>query len=189
MVDTMVDLLEKKDHFDDIKVKTLCNLVNISEVTFFKYFERKEELLQYYMQIWNYRREVRLSQSGRSQGLDGIRSIFEDVGHTSNAIGILNTLCTFVVRSKEVPVSIRLSDCEKWVIDNKNPHIEPLSLDEQFTKHILEAIASGDLSKTTDVMNLHLLLSSLFYGGSIIAHATGKPIYDHYMDSLELILS
>lgn len=188
IVETLIKELENKD-YDAIKVKDICAVVNTSEVTFFKYFEKKDELLQYYMLIWNYRRELRIAKSGRLEGLSGIRGIFEDIAATKNVVTILNTLLTFIARSKVKPKVLSLTDCEKWLIDDSTTDIDVLDLSAQFTLHLKEAQAKGELEPTANLTDLQLLLSSLFYGGTIISHTTGIDLLEHYAHSMEIIFN
>lgn len=186
LIEALLDALSH-DHFDDIKVKDLCDVVNISEVTFFKYFERKEELLQYYMQVWNYEREVRIYNEGRKRGLEGIYAVFNDISVTANVIAILNTQAVFISRCKVRPDPIILTPCERWLIDNEHSPKSPLGLSEQFNLHLQEAIEDGYIPEDISITDCTMLLSSLFYGGSLMAHATGMPIKEHYQHSLKII--
>lgn len=182
----MIDSLEGHV-FDEVKVQYWCEKAQISEVTFFKYFEKKEELLQFYMQVWNYNRELRIQKEGRSSGLEGIRAIFDDISETKYAINILNSLSTFIGRSKEPPKKLILTDCDRWLLNNTEI-IEPLQLEDQFRLHLSEAVKEGILENDLGNEKLILLLSSLFYGTPLIAHATGYMLKELYRNHLDIVL-
>lgn len=188
LVEALMKELNDK-HFDDIKVKDLCYAVNVSEVTFFKYFDRKEELLQYYLQVWNYDREVRIFTEGRKEGIDAIYTMFEDIAATPNVVAVLNTQAVFISRSKVKPEPIILTPCERWLINSDVTPTNPLGLTEQFLRHLQQAIEDGSMTDTKDLNDYIMLLSSLFYGGSLISHATGTPLKEHYLRSLDIIFN
>lgn len=187
-IDLMTFMLEElKGHtFDQIKVTTLCEKAGISEVTFFKYFDKKEELLQYFMQVWNYRREKRIHLEGRQEGLAAIRQIFYDLGTTEHAIKILNTVSGFISKSSEPPKKIHLTGCEKWLLDDQETYdIKVMDLSDQITYHLKEIIIQGEGLSVDEIAKMNLTLSSLFYGTAIIAHATSQPLLDLYMMQLD----
>lgn len=187
LIETLIEELEHNT-FDEIKVKTLCSKVGISEVTFFKYFEKKEELLQYYMQVWNYKRELILETSGRKEGVEGIRQIFADISDTDNVVNILNSVSTLISRSKEKPKQIVLTPCEMWLLnDERNPTMVPMGLSEQFMIHLEQAVVNGSLSSDLDLLAVDMILSSLFYGTPLIAHATAQNLKALYHSHLDLL--
>lgn len=187
LIETLIEELEHNT-FDEIKVKTLCSKVGISEVTFFKYFEKKEELLQYYMQVWNYKREITFESNCRQEGIEGIRQIFADISATDNVVNILNSVSTLISRSKEKPKQIVLTPCEMWLLnDEKNPTMVPMGLSEQFMIHLEQAVVNGSLSSDLDLLAVDMILSSLFYGTPLIAHATGQNLASLYSSHLDLL--
>jgi len=186
LVDALIDQLNYH-HFDEIKVTALCEIMNISEVTFFNYFNQKEELLQLYMLIWNFKREIQINKNGRKKGLPAISQIFEDIATTPNGVVILNTLMIYIAKAKSKTETLALSTCERWLISSSNTDLIPLELNQQFDIHLKEGIELGEISNQTDISNANLLLSSLFYGGALISHATGIPLKLHYDKSLQII--
>lgn len=127
ILQTFQDLLKER-RFDDIKVKDICRIVNTSEVTFFKYFQKKEEILSYYMQVWNYKRESRITGTGRSQGIEGIYRILNDISETEQAQEIMLSFITYVSRLREHPESVVLEDYEKKLLFEDENMIVPVSL-------------------------------------------------------------
>ncbi len=62
---------------EQIPVKELCAEVEISEVTFFKHFPAKADLLTYFIQLWTIEMAWHADQASRTQG-SGLRAI-EDI--------------------------------------------------------------------------------------------------------------
>jgi len=188
-----LDLLEamlyemKAQNFDEIKVSTICDAVSISEVTFFKYFERKDELLLYYMQVWNYKREVRLSKEGRKSGKEAIYAIFDDIAKTADVKMKMNTLTAYFARLKARPREFSLSLCEKWLINKELVIENSMGLDEQMINAIIEAKEANEIEKDIDTNEMHVMLASLFYGTPLIAHMTESDLGEYYKSSLDII--
>lgn len=183
----MIEALNKElyhKRFEDIKVKDLCYTLNISEVTFFNYFSMKEELLNYMMLVWNYKRELRIHREGRLNGLKGIYKIFEDISSTDNARPIMLAFISYYMKLEERPLPLVLNDCEKWLIDEQDA-IEVMSLNDQFKTYILQAQSEGDLCKALDVDAYDELLSSIYFGGPVISHMTGKPLKEVFKSNLD----
>lgn len=187
ILDKTLELL-KDFNFEDIKVKEICRLANTSEVTFFKYFEKKEQVLQYFMLIWNYKREMRVSKAGRDSGRKAIYSIFEDISQTPQSQKIMLTLFNYVARLREKPKAIALNSYEKQLLFEEEKEIEPLSLSDQFILHLRESLECGELPDETDLEKMVFLLSSIYYGSAIIAHTSGRDLGTIYKDNLEIIL-
>lgn len=175
------------NNFEDIKVNDLCDDVQISEVTFFKYFEKKEELLLYFMLIWNYKREIKLLKSGRKKGISAIYEIFDDIATTENATKIMTTLIGYISKTHTRPIKTELSPCEKWLIHNEETIETPMELDAQILLHLSEAIQQGQLKADTDTTALHIMLSTLYYGTPLITHMLSGNLQTHYRENLNLL--
>ncbi len=178
----------KTTPFEAIKVKELCDQVSISEVTFFKYFEKKEELLQYYMMVWNYKRALGFLKEKRPQGIDGIYRLFDDIASTDNVQHIMNTIVGYVTKLTERPQVVELSDCEKWLINKKLQTDTPESLNNQLAHNLKEAIDAGQLPSDIDIDKYLLLLATIYYGGPIVSHLTEGNLKAIYKEQLDLIL-
>lgn len=58
--------------FEEIKIKDLCQIAEISEPTFYNYFPEKGDLILHYIQIWSlqvsvFAKEKKLAESGWGQ--------------------------------------------------------------------------------------------------------------------------
>ncbi|MBI9103498.1 MAG: TetR/AcrR family transcriptional regulator [Spirochaetales bacterium] len=188
ILETVTELM-KENHFEDIKVKEICSMVNISEVTFFKYFKKKEDLLLFYMLVWNYRREMSIARLVREQGKIGIYSIFHDTASTELALEILLAFITYVSKLTERPAGLVLEDYEKLLLFDMGEIITPLSLDDQIVMHLQEAVDSGELPKEIDIHKTNNLISSIYYGTPLVAHMTGISLEKLYIENLDNIFN
>ena len=188
ILDAALELLKEKP-FESIKVLDICHVVGTTEVTFFKYFRRKEEILQLFMLVWDFKRSQRLKKEGFQRGLSGIYAIFQDISTTDNALGIMVAFISFIASQREKPAAVRLeqSDKEALVPDYKwNGHDE--ELEEQMVRMIREAIEDREIRSDVHIDELIKVLSGIFYGVPLITHATsGENLFGDYMSSLQLV--
>jgi len=179
----------KSTPFEQIKVKDLCNHINISEVTFFKYFKKKEELLQYFIIVWSYKRNLRLKKNNIVTGKESIYLLLNDIASEENAQWIMNTLTSYESRLQSAPEQIILSDCEKWYIE-PNDYIEKHeTVNETLLRGISEAIDNKQLSDKYTVMEYHILFGSIYYGTPVMSHISMQSLKQFYMTNLDIIFS
>ncbi|MGL1890879.1 MAG: TetR/AcrR family transcriptional regulator [Spirochaetaceae bacterium] len=181
ILETTLKLLKKRD-FDKIKVKDICKIVNTSEVTFFKYFVKKDEILQFFLQVWNYKRELNISKNGRQFGKDAIYKIFSDICETDQPTKIMLTIYNYISHLKERPKTLVLKDYEKYLIDNENRLEYILTLDDQIIKHLKEA-------KEDNIEEKAKLIGAIYYGTPLISHITREPLGELYIKNLDLLFS
>ena len=171
----------------------MCEEVNISEVTFFKYFEVKDEILQFYMAVWNYKREMIIQKSGRKKGKDAIFDIFESISQTVMSREIMLSLVCYFAKIRERSKSIVLEDWEKWILFPEKPYIIPMSLDEQLILHINESFELDQLNfkvikKTKDLKKvLNVLLGTIYFGTPLIAKIENYSLFQLYKEQLNII--
>lgn len=188
VLESALELMKEKP-FEKIKVLDICNQVGTSEVTFFKYFRRKEEILQYFMLVWEFRRSYRLKKEGYNRGLSGIYAIFEDIAATDNAVDIMTALIAFIATQREKPEAIKLEKYDKEAIIQENIQEEDYEdLNEHMIRLLYEAIEDGELSPDIFIEEIMKVISGVFYGVPLITHAaSGVNLYDDYRCSLNYI--
>ena len=190
ILETTLELLKEKP-FEKIKVVDICHRVGTSEVTFFKYFRRKEEVLQYFMLVWDYKRSQRLRREGFQRGLAGIYAIFRDIADTDNAVGIMVALISFIASQRERPAAVRLEKYEKEAIMQGGIQDEnEEELEAQMIRMIREAIEDGEIRDDVRIEDLIKVLSGIFYGVPLITHMTrGTDLYGEYQCALAYVLN
>ena len=51
--------------FSQVMIEDICKTAEISKVTFFKFYQRKEDLLIYYMRVWLTERMIEIEQEDK----------------------------------------------------------------------------------------------------------------------------
>lgn len=188
ILDKTLHLIKEKP-FERIKVVDICHEVGISEVTFFKYFRKKEEVLLYFMLVWNFKRSMRLKKEGHKKGISGIYSIFQDISNTNNALRIMVTLISFIAMQKEKLAAIKLEEYDKEVISQEKTQYENSEdLDMQMFHLIEEAIEYEEIQADVNIEELTKVLSGIFYGVPLITYASSsKDLFEDYRCSLDYV--
>jgi AcrR family transcriptional regulator len=188
VLETTLKLLKEKP-FDKIKVVDICRQVGTSEVTFFKYFKKKEEVLQYFMLVWDYKRSHRLKREGFKRGIAGVYDIFRDIAETDNAVGIMVALISFIASQTEKPAAVKLEAYEKEAIVQEEIRDEnEEELEAQMVRMIGEAMEDGAIREDTRMEDIIKVLSGIFYGVPLITHMTcGTDLYGDYRRALDYV--
>jgi hypothetical protein len=191
ILNTLIELIKEKP-FSQIKVIELCEFNGISEVTFFKYFEKKEEILLFFMLVWNFKRELRLEKEGRKRGLEGIYEIFRDIAETENSLCIMISLVSFISNCIEPPKKIILSQSEKYIISQSEEYLkyEAKEIDQQLFIHLNEAVSDEKIKAGIEFFEIITILSDIFYGVPIVSHmCRSGDLYGDYRIALDRIFS
>ncbi len=194
VLNSTLEIIEKKS-FEHVHVNQICEMVDISKVTFFKYFPQKEDILLYYFKVWCFHRAVELSIEHKS-GLGGVRFLFDSVAKSYNShpglfLGLVGYLSRLEMPARPFPLKHADRKLLYPQFDNIN-EIEMLSLDQLFENFVLEAIFSKEITKTGDVKKIVMMLDSILFGSIVTAHirqAELAPLIfrqnlDQFLDSL-----
>lgn len=172
--------------FRELKVKTIAELADVTEVTFFNYFRKKEDILMYMTGLWALDL-VALQHRHPMTGEVAIRRIFSETAqqvkqHPGLMVGFISYLVTNEIEAdanviepadRQLLYPDFLELCEV-PIPNGN---------EMMMKHLVEIDPGMDHEKVL----LHL--ASCFYGDVLIAHTAGLDLGRLYTRSLDLIFS
>jgi len=190
LLETALDLIKQKS-FDEITVKEICLPNNISEVTFFTYFEKKNDILRFFMLIWNFMREVQMHQHGRPRGLEGIYSLFEDIAATDNSLVIMVSLISYISKLQQVPEKTKLTGGEIYALFPELPAAQlliPMELEAQLELHIKQANEKEEIPTSMESEALVSSLSSLFYGMPLIVYMKQEnDLKKAYSQALDII--
>lgn len=191
---TMASILEEflksleSKNFNEILIDDICNKVNVSRVTFFRYFNSKEEVLDYFVMRWCYQRSVEISNETYS-GLEGIRQVFKSAAEIPRAEKIIVSLIHYYSKLKEKPTQKDLGEYARLVISQNSSdsqNIRILSLEEIFESYLTQ-IKKVDVSKRI-LLTQHLV--ALFYGIPFQVYMKmlgSQTLLKAYMDSLEIV--
>lgn len=177
--------LTTKSNFRDLKVKSIAEDAGITEMTFFNYFQKKEDILKYMMGIW----ALDLMALQRKQPLTGEAAIRRVFSHTAKKVKkhprlIANFVATLLT-NEIAPRAQEIESVDRFLLYPASPdlyEVEIPSGNEILLRHLAEIDPSGDHMETL----LHL--ASSFYGDVIVAHTAGLDIDLLYTNSLNLIL-
>lgn len=177
--------------FRNVLVDDICEQAEVSKVTFFKFFPQKEELLIYYMSLWQAECFVELQSSGK-RGWDAARLIFAKVTRDSEKYpGIMLSLVSFLAEQKMHPCVPVLSEAElvlRFPEQGERESLKTTGLHQIFQKCVQEAVADGQLAFHLTEEEAVVLLFSMFYGAYLTAHlfhmADYMACYELHLKSL-----
>jgi len=122
ILNSTLEIIEKNS-FERVHVHQICSMVDISKVTFFKYFPQKEDILLYYFKVWCFHRAVELSVD-HLKGLEGIRFLFDRVAKSySSHPGLFSGLVGYYSRLEMPSRPFPLKYAERELL---YPHIHKL---------------------------------------------------------------
>ncbi|MGG1663526.1 TetR/AcrR family transcriptional regulator [Brevibacillus sp. NRS-1366] len=160
-------------NFRNVLVEDICQRAEVSKVTFFKFFPKKEDLLIYFMSIWQAECYVELSSSSK-RGWDAVRHIFAKVTEEGKKYpGIMLSLISFLSEQKMHPCVPVLSHAELSLLfpdREERAAIAEVALDDIFRQCVIEAREDGQLSLQVSDEEAVILLFSMFYGAYLSAH-------------------
>ncbi|MGN7469745.1 TetR/AcrR family transcriptional regulator [Brevibacillus sp. SAFN-007a] len=174
--------------FRSVLVDDICERAEVSKVTFFKFFPQKEELLIYFMSVWQARCYCELVANGK-RGFAAVRHVFSMVAEESGKYpGIMLSLISFLAEQKMHPSVPPLSEAELALLF---PDVEDRAamgstdLHQIFARCVREAREDGQLAADVSEEQAVVLLFSMFYGAYLTAHLFRS---DDFMACYELHL-
>lgn len=162
----------KTKSFNSIHVTDICTASGISKVTFFKYFDKKEDVLLLYKTILNY--EICIEATKKNlHSLEGINAILDRfvllIRETpSIAEGIISTLLN--TRPPILPVILSDADKVAFFSDLEGEHPNILPFWDLIEGYMLEAILNKDVSRHANASDLTALFISTLYGAIVTSH-------------------
>jgi AcrR family transcriptional regulator len=163
--------------YEAIRIKDLSAAAEISEASFFNYFQRKEDLLTYFIQVWSldvgwHARKV-LPERG---ALAAIEEVFlRTAADVSQHPRVMAEIIVYQAR-KEHPVTVSdLTLAERLLAFPALEGIESVpasGLEAIFPELIGAAKASGELPEDADADFLFVNLATLFFGAPVVLRVT-----------------
>jgi len=158
--------------YEEVHVKHICEKVNISKVTFFKYFHQKEEVLSHFFRVWCLHRAIEYKQTPLS-GQEAINHLFAKMSDTYLKFpGVSSCFVNYISSFKIPPKPVILTVLERKALFPKIPDVESLeiiSIQQMIENFVLEAIFNNEIGKSSDVKGITNLLLSLLFGTSFVA--------------------
>jgi len=166
-------------NFNDIHVIDICKKVDISKVTFFRYFPQKEDVLLYLLRVWAYKTAVRLNKE-HLKGLKAVNFIFDQYAELcDNYPSLMLHLIKYYAITNIVLKPISIKKAEKTLLypnDETAIQQEILSFDRLLEKHLLEAIFNTEITKSSNVEDMVSMLLTTTYGSILVAKMRQLPL-------------
>jgi AcrR family transcriptional regulator len=183
----------KDFRFEDISIREICRDVELSEGTFFNYFDEKIDVVNYYLNlvdlkiIWKARR--------KGQGADRLALIdraFAGLVEMVISPNLVSEIITAMVRQKESPQKIAISPMEKRYAFEDCPGIEnepTMRLEDFFRSAIEGAVKNGELPGRQDVEDVVVSLKTILVGTLLAARRdkTNRDLNYHYRRQLAIL--
>ena len=158
--------------FNKIHVTEICQAANISKVTFFKYFDHKEDILMLYKSIINTGICIEVSQREISSigGLDYVIHRFANIIRESPSLA--SELVSALLRSKPPFLPVILTDADKafFFPDVRFEEVNILSFWNLIEGFMLEGVLNREITRMADASELATMFMSTLYGGIVASH-------------------
>ena len=183
----------EKVRFDDISIRQICKIVEVSEGTFFNYFPEKIDIINYYMHLI-FLKVVAKARQDVSQGqyLSLINATFSRLAEESlNNNNIVYQMMSLMIIQRERPKKVAISNLERQIfspglqgIDN----VEVMLLEDFLKECLIGAVNTGELPKDTKIEDVLVSLVTIL-GGTLLAakFAAIKDRSYHYTRQLQFL--
>lgn len=187
LLNALMNELEKKS-LSSIKIKELADLADVSEPTFFNYFDSKAHILVYYIQMWSIDMNTLAvkSEVKHSSYIETIKDIFRV---TSKQIAQQPQIMLEIISFQSQGLILNphtISAAEKWIffpeVDDIEV-IEGLGLESILPPLISKALEAKEIPQETDKELLFLTLSSLFFGTALLILKRSPESYERYLEA------
>ena len=177
--------------FRDVMLDDICRKAEVSRVTFFNYFQRKEDLLVYFMRVWLTERIIEIG-AGRMRGFAAVRHLLQQVARQSERQpGIMPSLISYLAEMNMHPCMPELSEAEIRLLfpGNETVGAEAPDMRKLLEACMREAKADGELRKEYTVDSAVQALFTVFYGGFLTARLYGtNHVADVYESHLQWLI-
>lgn len=157
----------------EIKIKSLVQKAEVSEPTFFNYFESKSDMLVYAIQMWSIEMNA-LAIACEKEATSYKVTIKNILRNTAEQIAahpqIMREILSFQAQQNSCKVH-EISDAEKWCFFPDIEGVEAIEgrgLESILPPLIEKMIAHNEIEPAIDPQLLFLMLASLFFGTSLL---------------------
>ncbi|MCG7381492.1 TetR/AcrR family transcriptional regulator [Paenibacillus sp. ACRRY] len=184
--------LMKDRMFSQVMIEDICKTAEISKVTFFKFYQRKEDLLIYFMRVWLTERIIEIEQEGK-KGSQAFRHLLAEVAKEHQVRpGMMPSLISFLAEQNMQPCMPELSQAEVSLLfpgheeaGSQSPNMYVLF--QQFMK---EEQQVGKLNKSITLEESVQICFTIFYGAFLTAQLYNSAeigrFYDTHLGLLEI---
>ena len=183
----------KDSRFEDISIREICRDVELSEGTFFNYFDEKIDVVNYYLCLVDLKIIWQTRLENRGGGLlTAIDRAFTNLVEMVISPNLVSEIITAMVRQKESPQRIAISPLEKRYAfeDCSGIENEPTMRLEDFFRTAIEgAVKNGELPGRQDVEDVVVSLKTILVGTLLAARRdkTNRDLNYHYRRQLAIL--
>jgi len=161
----------EQSSLEEVVVRDLCDDVEVSEATFFNYFPRKLDLLDYYAQLWMLELGWRC-QASEAQGVAAIAVSFDFMAASfQKQSGVMGEMIArqALLREKPEPIEIGLAERQIAYPDYEGIEALPVGgVDKAWLPALEQAIRSGELPANSHIPTVMVGLAAIFYGVPLV---------------------
>ncbi len=179
--------------FKQVRVRDLCDQVDISEPTFYNHFESKGALLTHFVSLWSLRAAASLDAPDvRDSGVVQLFVLFDSIARGMRRHpGLLTAIFCRQMPLRRQPecVPIPAGDRLLWYGDN-TPLIDvaPTNIPTMIAGAVATGRSAGEIPESVDRRELRRVILSLFYGVPTAEERTTK-ISTTFANALRAVLT
>jgi AcrR family transcriptional regulator len=184
--------LMKDRMFSQVMLEDICRRAEISKVTFFKFYQRKEDLLIYFMRVWLTERVIEIDTEGK-KGFQAFRHLLSQVAKEHQVRpGMMPSLISFLAEQNMQPCMPELNPAEVSLLfpgheeaGSQSPNM--YALFQQFMK---EEDQAGRLNQALTLEQAVQICFTIFYGAFLTAQLYNSTeisrFYETHLGLLEI---
>jgi AcrR family transcriptional regulator len=188
LMSAFLGMLETR-RMEEISVKEVCDAIPVSEVTFYNYFPRKQDVIAFHMRLWCVRVQWQSASAGL-RGLAAMRQIYQAMAEDlTERPHLLMEAVSFLSSPQE---DIQPTEAEVWVAIPGMMGVRgfrSVPLPELIGDRLEESRELGELPSSIDIgMWLPAALTIFFGVPMSIRHAPGRSLAEEYSRQLDVLL-
>jgi AcrR family transcriptional regulator len=178
---------------ETLSVKALCERAQISEATFFNYFQKKESIVFYLDRLWTLELNwYGLQVAEQQRGLSVIEALFRYAAiQMQKKPGLMGEIIAYQAKERTRATLPDITPAERFMAFRDLAGIETIgeeSLEAVFRKALQQAIDVGELPPNTVVATAMIALAAIFYGVPLaIQQSNSAAIGAMYRQQLALL--
>lgn len=176
--------------YREVKLEDICQMAEVSRVTFFNLFRKKEDLLLYFMRIWLTERQIDIVEQNL-RGFDVVQHIHSKIAEQAQEkVGIMPSLIAFLAEMKMHPAMPEFSQAEVQLLFPG--HVELGSVTPNmfalFEQAMSEALQDGTLKEGISIEAAIQFLFTVFYGAFLTSQLyASEDILSFYETQIQFI--
>lgn len=166
--------------FEEVPVKSLCQVAEVSEATFFNYFPSKSALLEYLVQLWILELNWALRSAEASSALGRVQTLFGRCALTCRERpGFMKAVIAWLSAGGNSSTERTPGPLERTLAFPAHPGIEGMnlrSIDRLLAVQVEQAIRQGELPDNIPVPMVIGGLLALLFGVplALLSHDPGR---------------